>query len=49
VIYEGMVKVSRNVTLKRMALVKPLGSFLLFALSHVFRGVVCSFGPSACV
>jgi hypothetical protein len=45
VIYEGMVKVSRNVTLKRMALVKPLGSFLLFALSHVFRGGCMLFWP----
>jgi hypothetical protein len=32
---EEMIKVSKFVTFKCAALVNPLGSFLLFALSHV--------------
>jgi hypothetical protein len=40
---EEMIKVSKFVTFKCVALVKPLGFFLLFALSHVCRvSFVCS-------
>jgi hypothetical protein len=38
-----MITVSESVTFKCVALVKPLGSFLLFALSHVCKvSFVCS-------